>query len=202
MKEIKLIIFDFDGVIEDNYEKHFELSSKEFRNLTREEHKQLFDGNVFVELEKLRPRNTGFPLPDNFNEHKITLVTKPEIKRCLGRLQEKYLLGIVSSARESGIKTYLERNVLTEYFSFVYGAQTSRSIKEKICMVKEQFHLSNKEIIFVTDTLGDIREANEAGILTIAVDFGFHERERLEKGNPVAIVSTFSNIEQEVERLS
>lgn len=39
---IKAIIFDFDGVIEDNYEEHFELSKKKIRDVTREEHRKLF----------------------------------------------------------------------------------------------------------------------------------------------------------------
>ena len=40
---IKLIIFDFDGVIDNNYELHWELSEKKFTNFTREEHKKQFD---------------------------------------------------------------------------------------------------------------------------------------------------------------
>jgi phosphoglycolate phosphatase-like HAD superfamily hydrolase len=58
----------------------------------------------------------------------------------------------------------------------------------------KHFHLNNKEIIFITDTLGDIRAANKLGIKTIAVDFGYHERARLENGNPQKIISNFKDI--------
>jgi len=36
---IKAIIFDFDGVIVNNYEQHYQLSEKKTIGLTREEHK-------------------------------------------------------------------------------------------------------------------------------------------------------------------
>ena len=144
MSKIKLILFDFDGVIEDNYEKHYELSQKQFPGLTREEHKQLFDGNIFEGLEKLKERNTGFDVRKHFNEHKVTLVTKLIIKECLQQLKTKYRLGIISSAREEGLKEYLRRNGLTEDFSFVYGKETHLLKREKFELVKKKFQLQNK----------------------------------------------------------
>ena len=46
--------------------------------------------------------------------------------------------------------------------------------------------------------LGDLLEAHKAGIKSIAVDFGFHERERLEKGNPAKIISDFSELPEAI----
>ena len=46
----------------------------------------------------------------------------------------------------------------------------------------------------MTDTLGDILTANKIGINTIAVDFGFHKKERLKKGNPLKIISKFEDL--------
>ena len=39
------------------------------------------------------------------------------------------------------------------------------------------------------------------GVKTIAVDFGFHERERLEKGNPFKIVSSFDEMLKVIENM-
>ena len=41
---ITTIIFDLDGVLDDSYEMHYEYSRKKFTNLTREEHRKLFEG--------------------------------------------------------------------------------------------------------------------------------------------------------------
>ncbi len=56
--------------------------------------------------------------------------------------------------------------------------------------------------IFVTDTLGDIREATKVGIRTIAETFGFHNRERLKLGDPFRIVDSWEEIEAVVHELA
>ncbi len=191
---VKVLIFDFDGVIEDNYELHFELSQKQITGLTREEHKKLFDGNLHVEREKLQERNTGFDLRTHFNAKKLEAVIDPEIKTALTQLSKQYLLGIVSSAQEYGIHGYLEKNQVEHCFTFVYGVESGKLKSEKFEKVLSAYSVTPEECLFVTDTLGDILEANEAGIRTIAIDSGFHERERLEKGKPLHVISRLSDL--------
>ena len=53
----------------------------------------------------------------------------------------------------------------------------------------------------MTDTLGDILEGKKAGVTVVAVDFGFHKRDRLEKGEPFRIVSNFDEILEVVEEI-
>lgn len=198
---IKLIAFDFDGVIEDTYESHFELSKKMIKDLTIEEHKILFDGNVHEQREKLKHRDTGFDVPGKINEQRDNLNIKPEIKDELIELSKKFTLGIISSGKESGIKKYLKNNNL-EVFSFIYGVETHKSKIEKFKMAMNNYNIKPDEIIFVTDTLGDILEAKKVDIRTIAVDFGYHEPARLEKGNPIKIVSSFKEIMPALESIS
>ena len=52
----------------------------------------------------------------------------------------------------------------------------------------------------MTDTLGDIREGNIAGVQTIGVTWGVHDRETLEKGSPLAIVDTVFELRDTIER--
>ena len=70
---IKIIIFDFDGVIVNEYVMHYELSKKQITNLTENEFKKLFEGNIHSEREKLKSRDTGFDIKHHFNEYKKTL---------------------------------------------------------------------------------------------------------------------------------
>lgn len=196
---IKLIMFDFDGVIDNNYELHFDLSVKKFIDFTREEHKKLFEGNIHVEREKLKHRDTGFDFLKHLSDTRKTRVVEEEVKKTLENLSKKYMLGVVSSCYEYGIKDYLESNKMGDLFSFLYGCETNRSKVYKFKKALDTFNLKKEECIFITDTLGDILEANEVEIKTIAVDFGYHERERLEKGNPVKIISDFSEIVEVVK---
>ena len=86
-------------------------------------------------------------------------------------------------------------------FSFLFGLETHKLKTHKFKKVLNEFNLKEDECIFVTDTLGDILEANEVGIKTIAVDFGYHERERLEKGNPMKIISEFNELVDIVNKI-
>ena len=57
-------------------------------------------------------------------------------------------------------------------------------------MVFDEYKIGYKDCIFVTDTLGDIKEAIKCNVQSIAVTWGFQPKERLLKGNPYAIVET------------
>lgn len=187
---MKAIIFDFDGVIEDNYELHYALSKQQIVGLTREEHRTLFEGNIHIEREKLKSRNTGFDFVTPFNNSKKEALIAEDIKSFLKEHADLFVLGIISSAQEYGINAYLKNNEIDDLFDFVYGKNTHLQKTEKFKLCFSAFDLGPSDCIFVTDTLGDIREANEVGVRSIAVDFGYHERERLEKGNPLGIVSS------------
>lgn len=194
-------MFDFDGVIEDNYELHFQMSEKKTIGLTREEHRKLFEGNIHIEREKLKERDTGFDLIKHFSDSKKTQIVTKEVAETLQKLSENYILGIVTSGYEYGVQDYLCNNNLTEAFSFVYGYETDKIKVHKFEKALKDFNIKKDECVFVTDTLGDILEAKEVGISSIAVDFGFHEKERLEKGNPIAIVSSFRELISAIKNL-
>ena len=198
---IKLIIFDFDGVIEDNYELNFQLSQKQFLGISREDHKKLFDGNVHEIISKLKDKDTGFDFRTHFIEAKKNLKTREEIKEVLFALAKEYTMGIISSAKESGINHALNANKINECFSFVWGMETDKNKVHKFERVLEENKLRKEDCIFITDTLGDIREAKKVGIRTIAVDYGYHERERLEKGNPEVIISDIKELIPVIRRI-
>ena len=45
-------------------------------------------------------------------------------------------------------------------------------------------------MFFITDTLGDIKEANKVGIESIGITWGYQDKAKLQKGNPKKIVDT------------
>jgi phosphoglycolate phosphatase len=193
---IKVIIFDFDGVLINEYQKHYELSKKGIKNLTEEEFKQLFEGNIHTEREKLKERHTEFDIKSNFDKYKESIVIEKKIRNMLIKLSKKYILGIISSAKENGINKVLKNSGLEKIVSFVYGYETQAIKIEKFKRVLKEFHLKKQECIFVTDTVGDIEEARKSSIESIAVDFGYHKRKRLEKARPLKIISSFAEIEK------
>lgn len=187
----KLLIFDFDGVIEDTFELSFGFFKKQFPDITREEYRSLFDGN-FYEVAKEK----GIPMKDmgafylQYHSALKTITTDPAITRTLLALHERFTLAIVSSSFDDSIVAYLKGNDIAGLFSDVWGVKKNTSKVEKLEELVRKYGVRKKDSFFITDTLGDIREAAVAGIPAIAVTWGFHPKERLAQGNPSAIVST------------
>ena len=61
---------------------------------------------------------------------------------------------------------------------------------ERINNAFEKYGVGPKDCVFITDTLGDMREAASCGIPSIGVTWGFHKKNNLEKGNPFKIAET------------
>jgi len=66
-------------------------------------------------------------------------------------------------------------------------------------MVLREYKAKPEDCVFITDTLGDMREAARCGVWSIGVTWGFHERERLEKGNFFAIVDKIEELSLTVQ---
>ena len=71
---------------------------------------------------------------------------------------------------------------------------TYKSKIHKFNYLFNKYDFSPKESIFITDTLWDIIEANEVWIKSIAVEFWYHEKERLDKWNPYKMISSFDEL--------
>jgi phosphoglycolate phosphatase-like HAD superfamily hydrolase len=80
--------------------------------------------------------------------------------------------------------------------------ETHRSKVEKFKYLFDKYKIEADECVFVSDTLGDVLEGHKVGVKTIAVDFGFHKKDRLEKGKPYKIVSSFEEILQVISYLA
>ncbi|MFA6973168.1 MAG: HAD hydrolase-like protein [Parcubacteria group bacterium] len=190
---MKTIIFDFDGVIHDTFELAYKINVELFgKQLTEENYRDFFNGNIFESAKVTKDDNDKFFKLQN--EAFKYLKIDESIKQHLEKLAEEYSLFIISSNQEEALDTYFQNNNFTHIFKEILGAETHQSKVEKFKYLFEKYNLEADDCIFVTDTLGDILEGNKVGVRTIAVDFGFHKRDRLEKGKPFRIVSSFDEI--------
>ena len=119
----------------------------------------------------------------------------------IGRLHASYRLFIISNGEERGINNVLETVGVKDHFEAIYGHNTHKSKVAKFEKIRDEFSVVLDDAIFITDTLGDVREAKKLGVRTIAETFGFHNRERLKQGRPYAIVDTWDEIEGEIRQL-
>ena len=64
-------------------------------------------------------------------------------------------------------------------------------------MIKEKYNITRDDVLFVTDALGDIRDADTSDVPTIAVTWGVHDKtffEREYHSNLIKIVDTVEEL--------
>ena len=194
---IKTIIFDFDGVIHDTNEVVFNLNAK-FSGISPEEVKAAFSGNIYSDNKiKLVDQEDFFKEAKPFYQQFLIEV---ETLQFLLKNDKKHM-SIITSNDEEIIMEYAKRNNITDYFKEVYGYQTSHSKVEKLHILFNKYDLDVNEAIFITDSLGDIKEGTHFGIRTIGVDFGIHSKETLQEGNPHAICSSWDEVQKIIDTL-
>ena len=200
---LKAIIFDFDGVILDSFEFH-RSAIKEFTGtyLSDEEFRAIHDGNFFEGKSDIVNNTNWKDYRDFVYDNQSKLKIEDNVKETLLELNKNYDLFIISSGGERNIKGCLTSNGLINTFKEVLGLESDNSKLDKFHFIFDKYNIKSDECIFITDTLGDILEANKAKVKTIAVEFGYHQKERLEKGKPSMFISNFKEIEPIMNNLS
>lgn len=196
----KAIIFDFDGVIADTADILFALSRDFDPTISEEDFMAHHDGNVYEEPRiKFTPEGAKRLYEEYCNRLSVSHIENAI--EPIKRLSNDYRLFIISSNEERGIHSVLDNAGIKGCFEVAYGYNTHKSKITKFEMIRDKFNIELEKSIFVTDTLGDIKEAKKLNIPTIAETFGFHNRERLELGKPHVIVDSWNEIEEEIEKL-
>lgn len=194
----KYILFDFDGVIIDSFNLALETSRLWHSELEAKEYRTWFHGNIYGHGSVTDESTNHF-----FANYVPKMITQPYVQgmeKVIRALGQEYKLLIVSSTTTEPIKEYLKRHQLQNYFVEVLGADVERSKIKKFKMIFNNYSANAKNYIFITDTLGDLREAKQAGIAALAVTWGYNDRAALEQGNPFAIVQTPNEILGHVAR--
>ncbi|HWQ59994.1 MAG TPA: HAD hydrolase-like protein [Candidatus Fimivivens sp.] len=199
---MKEIIFDFDGVIHDTFCFHLEHLRTFFGvTLTARELRDMSNGNIFESLpEQLKDADWG-AYADHIGMSFSLLPLRAEIRDTIEALAADYSLHIITSASGKVVEDFLVGNGVRKRFGDVLGWEHDRSKSVKFDSIFEKYDADPSGCVFVTDTLGDILEAREVGVRTIAIDTGFHDRETLLKGKPHAIISNLEELHRVIESL-
>jgi phosphoglycolate phosphatase len=118
----------------------------------------------------------------------------PGMVPVIQELAKEFTQVIVTSTINSPVQEYLKTYKLDQYFEAVFGKEDGHSKTGKIQAAVARFEGDVQNALFITDTLGDLKEANKTGICSIAVTWGFHDRETLGKGNPAAFCDQTKNL--------
>lgn len=193
MTKNKFILFDFDGVIADSFRLAFEIQKIICPHLTEDIYRKLFEGNINdweesinVHTEECRHNVDFFTEYVPRMKKKVQIV--PGIKEVIIELEKSYKLIVISSTITSPIQEFLEEHDLANHFAQIMGNDVHKSKIEKMKMVFEEYSVEAESCVFITDTLGDMHEAEKMEVGAIGITWGFHTPETLRRGKPFRLV--------------
>ncbi len=199
----RFILFDFDGVIADSLSLTYEVAHTVHPHLTLERWLQFFDGNIYDERPKEECtdecRSTDEDYFAIFSPRRDEIQIFEGAETMVRDLAENYTLCVISSSVSMDVMAFLERHDLAQYFADVLGKDVHTDKRQKIGMILDRYEAQASDCVFVTDTLGDMKEARAAGIDAIGVAWGFQSRETLQKGEPVRIVEKPTELKSAVD---
>ncbi len=199
MKDRKLFLFDFDGVLSDSLDLYAEAVRRCLERIgtpivkNREDYLALFEGNFY---ESMAARGVDLAAFAQAAQEIMPGIDYDAMRPfdglipVLDALQKDHLLAVISSNGSRTIRRMLERFGFEPYFEEVLGSDFLFSKKEKIDHALAKYGIPPERAFYIGDTTGDIVEARAAGVRTVAVTWGWHSRERLVAAHPDFLVDT------------
>ncbi len=127
----------------------------------------------------------------------------PGVREALERLHAAGCrLGMASSKPEVSCRQILERFGILDLFDEVVGSTMDGRIETKADVLGELFRrwgvTDTSDMVLVGDTLYDIEGANEAGIASIAVSYGFGDVEEMRAAGAMCVCDTMAEVAEVV----
>ena len=200
---IKHVVFDFDGTIADTSP----LIPSIIHELLEQFEKPKLSDDEIVKLMELPWKNAAKAYGIKMREvpkfalaaQKIMHTKLNEVdlhdnmKEVLTDLSDNYTTNIVSLNSKENIKKVIKNhNIHT--IGKVYSTKGKTSKRKILKKYMKKFDISNHEILYVGDELGDIKACKKNNIKVIAVTWGYDSKEILKSGNPDYIVDSALDI--------
>lgn len=208
MKKYDTVIFDLDGTLMDTLEDLANAVNEILRRngypvRTIEEVRRIVGNGLRQTLTLCLPQGTKEQVADEllpdfasyYQEH-CQEKTKPYdgIMDVLKTLHERgFKLAIVSNKRDEAVKT-LNKECFQEYVKVAIGENESAGIRKKpapdtVYQALQELGSKKEQAVYVGDSEVDRATAENAGLPCISVEWGFRDREELEKLKPAWLIS-------------
>lgn len=211
-REIKLVIFDFDGTLADTKENiilTFQMTMKELGveiksrqecaatiGLTLEDaFKVLYPGMAAEKYILLRDTYRRI-----FKENRKILVPGlfPEVMETLEELRRRgYLMSIASSRLSPSLHSFLEDMNIAHFFEYAVGGDNVEHPKpapDAVLQILRHYNLSAEEAFVVGDMPFDINMATNAGVKSCGVTWGNADAAQLKESGANYIIDKMSQL--------
>ena len=211
-RDIKLVIFDFDGTLADTKENiilTFQMTMKELGveiksrqecaatiGLTLEDaFKVLYPGMAAEKYILLRDTYRRI-----FKENRKILVPGlfPEVMETLEELQRRgYLMSIASSRQSPSLQSFLEDMKIAHLFEYAVGGDNVEHPKpapDAVLQILRHYNLSAEEAFVVGDMPFDINMATNAGVKSCGVTWGNADAAQLRESGANYVIDKMSQL--------
>lgn len=212
MQHYKLVVFDWDGTLMDSVDRivssmrtaaqivglsipsHDEV--KQIIGLSIPEAlKALFAGITDEQIEIMRLQYKhqyleGDNTPTPLFEHAINLLSQLR--------QENKLLAVATGKGREGLNRVLHVSETGNFFHTTRcaGEMPSKPNPQMLHSILAELDVAPHEAIMIGDTSHDLKMAQNAGVDSIGVTFGVHDKQELEQYNPKTVVNSLSELHQ------
>lgn len=132
-------------------------------------------------------------------QHDLT-VLYPHVLATLTTLkQQGIVLALVTNKPEQFLPALFERHGLTQFFDWVVGGDTFALRKPDpygINWVLQQAKVQPEQAVFVGDSRNDILAAKAAGVLSVALTYGYNHGLPIEQEHPDWIIDSLAELVQ------
>lgn len=211
-RDIKLVIFDFDGTLADTKENiilTFQMTMKELGveiksrqecaatiGLTLEDaFKVLYPGMAAEKYILLRDTYRRI-----FKENRKILVPGlfPEVMETLEELRRRsYLMSIASSRLSPSLHSFLEDMKIAHLFEYAVGGDNVEHPKpapDAVLQILRHYNLSAEEAFVVGDMPFDINMATNAGVKSCGVTWGNADAAQLRESGANYVIDKMSQL--------
>lgn len=119
------------------------------------------------------------------------------VRRSLEELRDAgFQLAVATGKSRKGLRRAMQELQMGDLFVSSRCADETRSKPDPLMLLEllEELAVAPARVLMVGDTLYDLNMATNAGVKSIAVDYGAHPRARLLAAAPFACISRFSDI--------
>jgi len=197
----KAVFFDFDGVIHNTFQFHLNGIRNYFNvDLSAENYRAMHDGNFYNAVAPKGLEHADWPAyTKSIHDEFSAFAANSDEKKYLHDLSKESKLFLVTSGSRFPVEGYLKANHILECFTDARYFEDGLSKTDKFKDLFAEYSVLPENAVFVTDTVGDVREAHEVGLRSIAVTFGYHDRARLEAVEPFRIADSWKEVADAID---
>jgi len=205
LKNIDTLIFDFDGTIADTMELGIEISNRlalkyKYKKIQSKAELETYrnmktqDAIIKIGISSLKLPIVANQFRRELSKKIVSLKPIRGVKEMLTYLANYYSMGIVTSNSSKNIHKFLVINGIENHFSFFSTGISLFKKDSNIRSLMSKNKLRKEQVLLIGDETRDIEAAREAGVMIMAVSWGFHNKSNLKNLNPDFIVDSPSDI--------